>query len=112
MLFLIVIEMIFPGIIIQYPSVMDRQADLLFTYTIIMFLISVVLFFYTRSYQETHEQLKKANEILTSKNIDVDNELNIARRIQNTLIPQKAPRDTIHTFYKPMQKVGGNFLTS
>lgn len=40
----------------------------------------------------------------------MDMELDLARRIQMNLIPQKSPVDDIYLFYRPMEKLGGDFL--
>ena len=52
-------------------------------------------------YQE-RDQLKKRNEMMNA-------ELDLAKKIQQKLIPRAAPVNFISCFYKPMEKVGGDF---
>ena len=47
---------------------------------------------------------------LQRKNLVMENEILMARKIQNQLIPVKSPRESIAFLYKPMEQVGGDFF--
>jgi len=46
---------------------------------------------------------------LQSRNSVLENDLKLARSIQQRFIPSKTPTDTIYTFYRPMEAIGGDF---
>ena len=56
------------------------------------------------NYKLAHERntLKERNEL-------IENELIMAMNIQNKLIPEKNPLDTIFSIYYPIDKIGGDF---
>ncbi len=55
------------------------------------------------------EQLQNEKEQLRLRNEKIEEELSIARHIQKQIIPGHSPVENIHAFYKPMDKVGGDF---
>ncbi len=54
-------------------------------------------------------ELEKEKELLRSRNETIENELIIAKKIQKQIIPRYSPVENIYAFYKPMDKVGGDF---
>jgi serine phosphatase RsbU (regulator of sigma subunit) len=54
-------------------------------------------------------ELEREKELLRSRNETIENELIIAKKIQKQIIPRHSPVDNIYAFYKPMDKVGGDF---
>lgn len=63
----------------------------------------------TRVEEQTRE-LQIERDKLRLKNLKLEYDISLAREIQYSLIPQKAPADYIATLYKPMQAVGGDFF--
>jgi serine phosphatase RsbU (regulator of sigma subunit) len=47
---------------------------------------------------------------LLRRNQNIESELELARKIQRALIPQHSPHPSIAFFYKPMDKLGGDFI--
>ena len=54
-------------------------------------------------------ELEHEKEMLRIRNATIENELTIAKKIQKQLIPRHSPVENIYAFYKPMDKVGGDF---
>lgn len=54
-------------------------------------------------------ELEREKELLRSRNETIENELIIAKKIQKQIIPRHSPVENIYAFYKPMDKVGGDF---
>ena len=54
-------------------------------------------------------ELEQEKELLQIRNTTIENELIIARKIQMQIIPGHSPVENIFAFYKPMDKVGGDF---
>ncbi len=54
-------------------------------------------------------ELEHEKEMLRIRNSTIENELTIAKKIQKQLIPRHSPVENIYAFYKPMDKVGGDF---
>ncbi|MBN1533892.1 MAG: SpoIIE family protein phosphatase [Spirochaetes bacterium] len=57
----------------------------------------------TRELELERNKLEKINRLM-------DEEIDMARRLQEQLIPMKGPADFISTLYHPMRKVGGDFF--
>jgi len=55
-------------------------------------------------------ELQQDRNILKEWNDNMERELTLAKKIQQKLIPVKKPTDFIFSLYKPMEKVGGDFL--
>ncbi len=55
------------------------------------------------------EALLNTNNKLMSRNEIMEGELEMARKIQMRLIPSKSPHPSISFYYKPMDKVGGDY---
>lgn len=55
------------------------------------------------------QELEAEKSQLKLRNQTIENELLIARQIQKQIIPSHSPLESIHAFYKPMDKVGGDF---
>jgi len=67
-------------------------------------------FLQRREISENREELKKErNELETRINI-MNKELEMARLIQQKLIPESIPDSNIFSLYKPMEAVGGDLL--
>ncbi len=56
------------------------------------------------------EDLEKGKEILKNRNEIMEHDLDMARNIQNCFVPDVSPAPYISFFYKPMEKVGGDFF--
>jgi len=54
-------------------------------------------------------ELEHEKEMLRLRNSTIENELTIAKKIQKQIIPRHSPVESIYAFYKPMDKVGGDF---
>lgn len=59
--------------------------------------------------RERTDELETEKDRLRERNEVIENELNLARRIQQQLIPLHHPADFIHSLYRPMDRVGGDF---
>ncbi len=55
------------------------------------------------------EELEQEKELLRLRNDTIEKELVIAMKIQEQIIPRFSPAENIYAFYKPMDKVGGDF---
>lgn len=66
-------------------------------------------FLQRRLIEEKQKQLEDEKDELLRTNELIKTELNMARVIQQHLIPQKSPDQAISSFYKPMEEVGGDF---
>lgn len=56
------------------------------------------------------QRLEEERNKLKKRNLEMENEIMLARRIQNQLIPLKTARDYIGYCYKPTDMVGGDFF--
>ena len=67
--------------------------------------------FYIETYQDITYN-KNLEESLLSKNITLENNLNIARQVQQSLLPQPIDTDKMKFTYKylPCEKLGGDFF--
>ncbi len=93
-------------------SVAITTTSVMFT-NFILILVSVILHRITyRLYFKLNE---KTNELQTERNVLkkwnelIEQDLNLARKIQIKLIPNKDPYPFIHSLYVPMEAVGGDF---
>jgi serine phosphatase RsbU (regulator of sigma subunit) len=59
---------------------------------------------------ENQKLLQSERNTLFEKNRLFKVELDMARRIQEHMIPQKTPNDRIHFLYRPMEEVGGDYF--
>ncbi len=59
---------------------------------------------------ERTEELEAEKEKLRHHNMLMDKEVDLARIIQNEIVPQISPINYIYSLYKPMSKVGGDFF--
>jgi serine phosphatase RsbU (regulator of sigma subunit) len=59
---------------------------------------------------ENQNLLQSERNVLFEKNRLIKVELEMARRIQEHMIPQKTPSDQIHFLYRPMEEVGGDYF--
>lgn len=63
----------------------------------------------TEELQARYRDLHNVNQELAGRNRTIENEISLARKIQQQLIPAAAPRDCITALYRPMDQVGGDF---
>ena len=54
-------------------------------------------------------ELEMERKSLKERNKIIENDLTMARKIQIRLVPREAPLPNIATYYRPMDKVGGDF---
>ena len=59
--------------------------------------------------QNEIEERRAAEEKLEQRNRIMESELDMARDIQLRLLPHRTPNESVSAFYKPMDKVGGDF---
>jgi serine phosphatase RsbU (regulator of sigma subunit) len=59
---------------------------------------------------EKQDLLQAERNQLFDKNRLMKRELEMARRIQQALIPQKTPNANIYSLYRPMEEVGGDYF--
>lgn len=57
-----------------------------------------------------NKQKEAAQIQILKRNLEMENDILMARKIQNQLIPEKSPRESIAFIYKPMDQVGGDFV--
>jgi len=62
-----------------------------------------------KSYLKSQELEKERNFLKEQKEV-LEEELNMAKSIQENLLPSKAPNHSIAFFYKPMAQLGGDFF--
>jgi HAMP domain-containing protein len=62
-----------------------------------------------RKVEERTHELEKEREELALKNNIIQNDLHLARKIQQGLVPVSSPLPCISFLYKPMEQVGGDF---
>ncbi len=72
-------------------------------------IVQKLVFNLTRSIRQTADELFAEKEILKARNDIMERELELARRIQRHLLPSSAPIPCIHSVYRPMHMVGGDF---
>jgi phosphoserine phosphatase RsbU/P len=75
--------------------------------SIIMHLAANTLY---RNLMDRTSELQVERNRLRDRNLIIEKDIKLARRIQEQLIPQKSPYPFIHTLYKPMDQVGGDFF--
>ena len=63
-----------------------------------------------RLISEKQDQLQVERNELFEKNRMIRIELELAKKIQQHIIPQTPPRDFIYAIYKPMEEVGGDYF--
>jgi len=63
-----------------------------------------------KTVRERTDELKIERDLLKQRNEIMNNELKLARRIQEQLIPNNFQGDNIFSLYKPMELVGGDFF--
>ncbi|HON15656.1 MAG TPA: PP2C family protein-serine/threonine phosphatase [Spirochaetota bacterium] len=59
--------------------------------------------------KERTVELERERNNLKEKNESMERDLQMAKLIHGQLMPSKTPGDFIHSFYKPMDMVGGDF---
>ncbi len=60
--------------------------------------------------KKTTDDLEIEKELLADRNTIMENDLDMARKIQKCFMPEKSPVPYISYKYKPMEKVGGDFF--
>ncbi len=60
--------------------------------------------------RENQNELEHEKNELKIRNDIINNELEMARDIQERIIPKTSPNENIYSLYKPTQLVGGDFL--
>ncbi|HQP49002.1 MAG TPA: SpoIIE family protein phosphatase [Spirochaetota bacterium] len=97
----------------DHVSVPINQWTVLLT-NFVLLLVSTVMIITAnslyRKLMDKTEELKNERNLLKERNTIIENDMKIARRIQEQLIPQTSPFPFIHTLYKPMEEVGGDFF--
>lgn len=63
----------------------------------------------TEELWKKNEELNMINSVLADRNRIIENEIVMARKIQQSLIPVSDPTDAIASIYRPMDQVGGDF---
>lgn len=61
--------------------------------------------------KRVEEQLSKSNALLKERQMEIEEDLRLAARVQNSLTPKSLKWDTISvdTFYHPVHSIGGDF---
>jgi serine phosphatase RsbU (regulator of sigma subunit) len=100
---LIVLEYLDPGIVAPYPDRLTRYIDItvsiILSFMAIALMLNVILRYLDREKKE-----------LMMQKMDLENQIVLARNIQEQLIPSRAPASYIHSLYRPMEMVGGDFF--
>ncbi len=63
----------------------------------------------TEELREKNRELDSTNRVLAQRNWTIENEVAMARRIQQQLIPASPPYGFVSSLYRPMDQVGGDF---
>lgn len=74
---------------------------------------SVQMFFMTFAILSNANRIKREKEEISAQVSDYQKELNFAKKIQESLLPEKTPKlegVEIKTFYLPMKQIGGDFF--
>lgn len=58
----------------------------------------------------THIKLKKYQDILKNRAIEIEKEIKMAKAIQSKILPSSPPNEKISFLYKPMYMIGGDFF--
>ncbi len=102
------ITLFFQKVTFNNPRIIYSLKDLFSTTAVIIAFITILNGQRVRTYLKSRElQREKSN--LSLKNKNMEQELSMARLIQEKLIPEFAPIPQINTLYKPMEMVGGDF---
>ncbi len=64
----------------------------------------------TKDLELANIQIERDKNLLKLRNIEMENQLEMAKKIQLKLIPQISPNKNISFLYKSMDKVGGDFF--
>ncbi|MCX7679261.1 MAG: PP2C family protein-serine/threonine phosphatase [Spirochaetes bacterium] len=80
-----------------------------FTLIITSVIMHIIAFRLYRTLIERTKELQIERNLLHQRNLTIEKDLKLAKRIQKQLIPQENPRPYIHTLYFPMFEVGGDF---
>ncbi|MCX8124933.1 MAG: SpoIIE family protein phosphatase [Spirochaetes bacterium] len=98
----------FSGYIILFLTLVN---DILYTQQLInsiyLFELGLLVFVFTQSLAALEESIKIQNRLIT-----INSELEIARRIQKTILPETTPSTTsihVEACYIPMDEIGGDF---
>ncbi len=70
---------------------------------------ALIAYYYLHVVTNAEIALTDEKNKLQSQNEILENELLLARKIQEQLIPRSNPSRNIHSLYKPMEQVGGDF---
>lgn len=77
---------------------------------ITFFTLAMLAMYYQKAADSAEKDLRIERNKLKKRNQTMEMELDLARRIQKNLIPEKSPEGKISYFYRPMSKVGGDFF--
>nr|HPQ53938.1 hypothetical protein [Spirochaetota bacterium] len=102
---LLTIEHVHPEIIQVYNSADDRFIDIIITFTLSLLLTTIVLYTLSMNYYD-HRR------IIAKRNREIEIELELARNIQKSLLPEMKPASKsleMYGYFLPMDKVGGDF---
>jgi len=100
------------------PDTLRRAANIWNTIALNLFawVISRMIFrFRLRTFldeiliKQKNLELEEEKSLLKERNLIIENDLKLARRIQNQLIPRENISPFISAYYQPMDKVGGDF---
>jgi len=73
---------------------------------VVRFSLFVLIFLFT---YYSYTTINRFHREIKSEHMRIETEINLARKIQQQLIPSKNPDKNIYSLYKPMNQVGGDF---
>jgi serine phosphatase RsbU (regulator of sigma subunit) len=88
-------------------------ATVLFTNFLLVFvsvILSIAAHSLYKNLMDRTSELQVERNLLKNRNEIIENDMILARRIQEQLIPKESPYSFIHALYKPMEQVGGDFF--
>jgi serine phosphatase RsbU (regulator of sigma subunit) len=92
-----------PGLVKHFHSEFERKLDFIVNYVIWILLVGLIMRQIIDSYYEERTNLADRNRIM-------EEELSMAREIQQQLVPGMSPVRNAVFFFKPMEKIGGDFF--
>lgn len=91
------------------PNSVNIIIAFLSTYVVNYLVYSIITVLRTELVNKNKDLELERNKLLKSY-ISLDEDLNIARKIQSKLIPSTSPFPFVHSLYHPMMHVGGDFF--
>ncbi len=109
-LVILIVEYHHPELNIPYPDALTRYIDLGLTFTIAMAILGLGTSQVILNYHRERTKADERADELHKKNDVMHRELEMAQKIQHSMIPLSFSRSDISFYYNPMELVGGDFF--